>query len=254
MFKKRLHLYVSRSSWLAMADEAVPGSGPAAGTHSDACGADWKKVGDALHARFGGGRSVQVVLSSRLCSFIVLPWLSDKYTATAIRTYAMQALAANSGISTATHHVEFDLPEFGRPILAIAYPRGVTETISSGLESSGYLLRSVTASVDPVLRKYARHINADAGLLAFAEDDGVTAVTIEAGVVAQIESLGPEEHGLDELAVWSSRKRLGFANDERMRWLGSTGKPEAFHGVELAAGSAEELASAGHGVLFACRS
>jgi hypothetical protein len=254
MFIRPLHLYVSATSWLAIAPQPGPaGPAPAAGTFANIASADWKAIGQALHSRFGGvRREIHLVLSSRQCRFLVLPWSSAHATSASMRSYAAAAFAENFAIVGDSHHIEIDWPEFGDPILAVAYPRQTIDLIEAGLAVSGHVLDSVAASVEPVLRKYARTLGATACLLTYAEDDGITAITIEANAIVQIET--PAEHGdgLDDMVIWASRKRLGFPDDNRMWWLASVAKPDAYPGSLLPLVGVEKPASAGHGILAAC--
>src|SRR4249919_2421985 len=125
MFIRPLHLYVSATSWLAIAPQPGPtGPAPASGVFADIASADWKAIGQSLHTRFGGvRRKIHIVLSSRQCRFLVLPWSSAHVTSTSIRSYVAAAFAETGDHSGNSHHIEIDWPEFGNPILAVAYPR-----------------------------------------------------------------------------------------------------------------------------------
>jgi len=254
MFIRPLHLYVSATSWLAIAPQPGPsGPAPASGTFTDIASADWKAIGQSLHTRFGGvRRNIRLVLSSRQCRFLVLPWSSAHVTSASMRSYVAQAFAETHDYSGKSQHIEIDWPEFGEPILAVAYPRPTIDLLETGLASSGHVLGSVTASVEPVLRKYAKSLGADACLLTFAEDDGITAITIEANSIVQVET--PAEHGdgLDDMVIWSSRKRLGFADDSHMWWLANAAKPDAYPGSLLPLVGIDKPTSPGHGILAAC--
>ncbi len=91
-------------------------------------------------------------------------------------------------------------------------------------------------------------------LLAYAEDDGVTALTLEEGELIQVESLPArgQGHGLDGLEVWSSRKRFGLSDDQHLRWLASSEMPVSFPGKLLATKGAEKPVSMAHALVAAC--
>lgn len=250
MFKKPLYLYVSTASWFAMSGSATDGcmSGESASPVSET----WKAVGAALLTHFHAPHRVSVVVSARQCRFLVLPWLSSCYTGGAIRRYVVEAFAERHGVSAESHHVEITWPRYGESIGAVAYPRGLVDDLRSGLGHGGHDVTSVVVSVYPVLRKYGGGIGAEHALLAYAEDDGVTAVSTENGGIAQVETLWEEGGGLDQLEVWSSRKRFGFARDGQMRWLTSTEMPGVFPGTTLPLIGLSKPVCPGHGVLSAC--
>lgn len=250
MFKKPLYLYVSTSSWFAMSGSGVDGviHGDSANRASEA----WEAVGAALLTQFRSPRQVSVIVSARQCRFLVLPWLSSCFTGGAIRKYVAEAFAERYGVSAVSHHIEITWPRYGEAIGAVAYPRQLVDALRSGLDLTGHEVTSVVASVYPVLHKYRGGVGTDHALLAYAEDDGVTAVTIEDGGIAQVETLCGEGGGLDQLEVWSSRKRFGFASDGQMHWLASTEKPEVFPGAVLPLVGLDKPVCPGHGVLSAC--
>lgn len=248
MAKKILPMYVSSRSWLA---PPPPGElMPIAGVN-DPDAPDWNVAGRKLRERFGVSR-VHVLLSARLCRYQVLPWLSSCYTGSAIRAYVADAFAEVASITADTHHVEIDWPAYGEPILAIAYPRIDVEALRAGLRSAGHQPAGVDSSVGPILRRYGRTLGNLPALLAWAEDDGITAVSLEAGRVAQVETLSGQDGGLEDVGIWSSRKQFAFGNDAKLHWLGTAAPPPAFAGAVMAVAGAAPV-SAGHGVVSAWR-
>jgi hypothetical protein len=243
MATRTLPLYLSSTGWLAPAPAGT--FTPLAGSRE--AGDDWPALARALRDRHAA-RRVQLLLSTRLCRFQVLPWLSSCFTAGAIRARVAEAFAA-ARVAPAAHHVEIDWPAHGEPILAIAYPRAPVEALHAALRSAGIALTGVESSVGPVLRRHGRGLGAGPVLLAYAEDDGIAGLTLEGGRVVQVESLPGSGIGLDDVGVWSSRKQVAFADDNQLRWLATVPCPERFAGVPLAAGG--NPVSAGHAVLEA---
>lgn len=247
MGKKTLALYVSASSTIAAARASV--LAPLAATHADVSSVDWKAWGESLRAHFGVA-TVQLLLSARQCRYQVLPWLSSCYTGAAIRRYVDDAFMAAAGATAESHRIEIDWPRYGEPILAAAYPRVIVDALRDGLVASGHVLAAVDSSIGPILRRYGRALDASQALLAYAEDDGITGITVEDGKVVQIETLSGDGMGLDDVGVWSSRKQFAFADDAQLRWLATAAKPAVYAGTLLPLiGPAPE--SAGHAVVMA---
>lgn len=247
MAKKILPLYVSSRSWVApsVSGELLPGNGD----HSEA--PDWSQVGKELREKSGVSQ-VQVLLSARLCRYQVLPWLSSCYTASAIRAYVADAFAEVASVTADTHHVAIDWPAYGEPILAVAYPRIAIEALHSGMVSAGHRPAGVDSSVGPILRRYGRKLGSRPALLAYAEDDGITGITLEEGRVVQVETLSGQDGGLEDIGIWSSRKQFAFGHDAQLHWLGTAARPASFAGaVMVVLGPAPS--SAGHGVVSAWR-
>jgi len=244
--KKKIPLYVSATSWVAPARGGTPA--PLSGMPPAPDDADWGALGKALREQFGAVQ-VQLLLSARQCRFLVLPWISSCYSGASIRAYVADAFAEAMAVTRQTHHVEIDWPAYGEPILAAAYPRALIESLRATLRSAGHVLESVDSSIGPILRRYGRALGAGPVLLAYAEDDGITGITIEDGRVVQVETLSGDGGGLDDLGVWSSRKQFSFADDRQLRWLATTAKPDAFAGVPLAIVGAAPV-SAGHAMVI----
>lgn len=250
MFSKPLHLYVSNTTWLAMGRTGA--AGHLGGEYGDPSQADWAAVASALREKFGHREEIKLILSARQCRFAVLPWVSSCFTGRAIRSYVASALETDYGITTGTHHIEIEWPRYARPIFATAYPRTLVEALAAALASAGLDLASATASVGPIVSRHCGTPDMQQGLIAYAEDDGLTAVSIEQGEITAVEVLHGDACALDELEVWASRKRFGFSRDEQMRWLGTASKPEAFPGVLLPLNGSALPTTAGHGVVSAC--
>lgn len=250
MGRQRIHLYVSGSTWLATGH---PAGVPVHGTHADPAEQKWEAVAQQLRANMGKTRSVSVVLSARLCGFIVLPWLSSCYTGSAIRKYVSDAFVATQGVTDASHRIEIHWPDYGAPILSAAFPRALVQAMQAGLSSAGFEMHGVVSSVTPVLARYARGLGAGSHLLAYGEDDGVTAITVEDGRVVQVETIARDGHGLENMATWSARKRMAFASDDAMQWLVTSMPPEGFVGKCMALQGADKPITAGHALVAACR-
>lgn len=248
MGKKSSVLYISSVGWLAHTDRLAP----LAGTHEDACAADWQGAGEALRG-LAGPRRVRVLLSARLCRFGVLPWVSSLAGGRAMRAYVAEALAEDHGISAQSHHLAIDWPAFGEPVLAAAYPRALVEAVREGLEVAGHVLDAVESTPGPVLRRYGALLGDGPALLAWAEEDGIAAVTIEENRVAQIETLPRNGQGLDDLAVWSARKQFVFADDASMHWLATAERPSVFPGATVELADAPSALSTAHALGMAWR-
>jgi hypothetical protein len=224
-------LYVSGATWAA---SSPPGSlAPLGGTHADAAAADWPAVAARLRERCGPV-PVQVVLSARLCRFVALPWLPDCWAAKALRAHVDAAFAA-VGVAPAAHRIEIDWPAYGEPILAVAFPRASVEAIAAALLGQQLVLAGVEASLGPVLRRVGAALGAGPSLLAYAEDDGIAALALDGGRVVQVETLAGDGGGLDDIGAWSARRRMAYADDRQLRWLGATPAPDRFAGTTLAA-------------------
>lgn len=217
--------------------------------HSDST--DWCRAGVELREAFGISR-VHVLLSARLCRYQVLPWLSSCYTGSAIRAYVADAFAEVASVTADTHHVEIDWPAYGEPILAVAYPRVAIEALHAGMRSAGHQPAGVDSSVGPILRRYGKTLGNLPALLAYAEDDGITGITLEDGRIAQVETLSGQDGGLEDIGIWSSRKQFAFGHDAQLHWLGTAAPPPTFAGTVMAVAGAAPV-SAGHGVVSAWR-
>lgn len=252
MRNRTLHLYLSTKTWLAVAGDAV--LAPLAGVHDDPhLGAETEgaqALARALRQQFPGTRKATLVLSARLCRFVVLPWLSGGAGAGSIRARVDAAFAAD-GVDPATHHVEISWPEHGAPVLAVAYPRAPVEACAQALAEVGIVLQRACASLVPVLARYGDALGPGPRLLAYAEDDGITAVTVEGGQVVQVETLSGTEGGLDDVGVWASRKRFAFADDDALRWLPTASTASPFGGEPMELAGVAAPVSAGHAVLAA---
>lgn len=248
MAKNLLPLYVSSRSWVAPppAGELMPVTGQ---SHPDA--PDWGRMGTELREAFGVSR-VRVLLSARLCRYQVLPWLSSCYTGSTIRSYVADAFAEVASVTADTHHIEIDWPAYGEPIFAVAYPRIVIEALHAGMRSAGHEPAGVDSSVGPILRRFGKKLGNLPALLAFAEDDGITGITLEGGRVAQVETLSGQDGGLEDVGIWASRKQFAFGHDAQLHWLGTAARPATFAGAVIAVPGAA-AASAGHGVVSAWR-
>jgi len=228
-------LYVSSRTWAAPSPRGS--LAPLGGAHADAATADWAAVATRLRERFGPV-PVRLVLSSRLCRFVALPWLSSCWHAGAIRAYVEAAFAEAAQATPATHRIEIDWPGYGEPILAVAYPRALVDAVSAGLLGQSLVLAGIESSIGPVLRRHGGTLGAGANLLAYAEDDGIAALGFEDGRVVQVETLAGEGHGLDDVGVWSARRRIAYSDDRALRWLGTTPAPVRFAGNTLAVAGA----------------
>jgi len=241
-------LYVSGRTWAA--SPPAGSLAPLGGAHADASGADWAAVAVHLRERFGPV-PVQLVLSARLCRFVALPWLPDCWNAASMRAHVEAAFAALQ-VSPTSHRIQIDWPDFGEPILAVAYPRAVVDAIAAALLGQLLVLAGVEASLGPVLRRVGGQLGTGASLLAYAEDDGIVALGLEGGGVVQVETLADDGVGLDDIGAWSARRRMAYADDRQLRWLGTTPAPVRFAGTTLAVpGTA--AASAGHALVGAGR-
>lgn len=247
MARRALPLYVSATSWVAPAP--VGKLEPLAGEHIEIAQIDWAGVGRRLYERFGHAQ-VHLLLSARQCRFQVLPWISSLYTSAAIRGYVADAFAEAVGVTAESHHIEIDWPRFGEPIVAAAYPMAVVEAARAGLRADGHTLACVDSSIGVVLQRFGDVVEQATTLLAYAEDDGVTGLTLEQGQLVQIESLGAGSIGLDDIRVWSLRKQFSLGDGAQLRWLGTVAPPDGFEGVSLAVPGATQV-SAGLGVLQA---
>ncbi|GAB3094102.1 hypothetical protein [Lysobacter terrae] len=248
MGSQSLRLYVSGSTWLALGKSPLT---PLHGAHADPLQQKWDVVLQQIGKQLGKVNAVSIILSARLCHFVVLPWTPQCDSGAAIRRYVADAFAVGQGVSPDSHQVQILWPDYGAPIFAIAYPRALGETLQSALSAAGYKLSGIATSAMPILARYASTLGQGPRLLAYAEDDGFTAITLEEGRVAYVETLAPDGHGLDDLTVWASRKRMAFANDGSLHWLATSPPPGAFVGLALQ--GTDKPVSAAHAVVAACR-
>lgn len=249
MRRTKLALYVSAQGWVAAPCTDTPVS--VSGVYADLSEADWPAIGEEVRQSFGPAR-VRLVLSALRCQFLVLPWVSSCRMPADVRAFVAEAFAETAAVVADTHRIEIDWPRYGEPIVAAAYPRLLIEAVREGLLSSGLVLDEVSSSVDGMLARYGRALGTGASLLAYAEDDGLTAVSIDGGRVVQIETLSWESDGLQQVEAWATRKQFAFADDSQLYWLGSSAKPPAYVGTVLDSAFVD-VASPGHAVVFACR-
>ena len=246
MARSTIQLYLSRTTWVAASPAAA--DEPASGVLEGEDGMVWSSLGQTLRQRFPLHRSVRVILSARRCQFLVAPWAPGCFTGRAIRDYVAQLFAELHNVLDATHHIEIDWPPYGHPILAVAYPRAVIGGLRQGLADSNLTIVSVMPSIAPVMRRFASKLSKPSALLAYAEDDGVTGVTFDAGHVVQVEALSGQPGGLEDPALWFARKRFVFDDDRAMHWLATAPAPDGFSVTSLPCGDAKP-ASPGHALV-----
>ena len=247
MGSKHIRLYVSGSTWLAAGASSLA---PLQGTHTDPLQQAWDAVLKTIAERWGKPKAMSIILSARLCRFAVLPWTPDCRSGASIRRYVAHGLAGQ-GVGEDTHRIQILWPEYGAPIFAVAYPRALGERLHSALSAQGIRSTGIAASAVAILERYAQGLGQGSQLLAYAEDDGITAITLEAGAVADVETVALQGHGLDDLTVWASRKRMAFASDGALHWLAATPPPGAF--ARLGVQGVDKPVSAAHAVVAACR-
>ena len=246
-----LRMYVAGRTWVA----ARPGDarGALAGGHAggEPDAAQWARIVQDLRSHFGPIGPVRMVLSARLCRFLVAPWVSDCFTGPSIRASVL-AMFASQDVTERSHRIEIDWPDYGQPAPAVAYPRALVEAVHASLTAGGGALASTVASIVPVMRCHSRGLQALPGaLLAYEEDDGITGITLEAGRLAQVETMALHGEGLDDACLWLSRKRVAFADDSALHWLGATAPPDTFVGRVLPM-PGDAPASPGHALVAAC--
>lgn len=207
----------------------------------------------ALASHFGARRNVNLVLSTTQCLFATVPWVSTHYTGKAIKKHVADFLGHDERDVT-DYRIRIQWPTFGSPILAVGYPQALLDGIRNCLLDVDLRLQGATASAFPVHRRYGVSLPSGHSLLAYAEEDGVTAITVEDRAIIQVESLPAHghDHGLDDFSVWSSRKRFNFSDDGRMLWLSSGATPDAFPGKTLPLKGPVGSLSPAHAVVAAC--
>jgi hypothetical protein len=206
---------------------------------------------DALSSHYGDLGPVRIVLSARLCAFLVAPWVADCFTGPSIRA-AVAAMFESQGVTEASHRIEIDWPVYGQPVPAVAYPRLLVDSLRGALAASGGTVVSTVASVVPVLRRHGNALEALRGaMLAYAEDDGITGITLENGCLVQVETLASQGAGLGDVRLWLSRKRFAFADDGALHWLASRPAPESFAGHVIPL-QGDAPATPGHALVAAC--
>lgn len=247
MARNTIQLYLSRTTWVA----AISGTSDelTSGVLQGEDGTVWSSLGQTLRQRFPLHRSVRVILSARRCQFLVAPWAPGCFTGRAIRDYVAQLFAELHNVLDATHHIEIDWPPYGQPILAVAYPRAAIETLCKGLADSNLTTACVMPSIAPVIHRFAGKLSTPSALLAYAEDDGVTGITFDAGQVVQVEALSGQCGGLEDCALWFARKRFAFDDDRAMHWLATAPAPDGFSGTPLPCGEEGKPASPGHALV-----
>ena len=253
MFKKPIHLYIATSTWFASTGAGE--SNQLQGEHTGLTDGDWSSLGKALSSHFGKRRKVSLVLSAAYCRFMVTPWVSSNYTHKSIRAHVIDAFARSQGVTDSSHHVRIQWPKYGAPILAVGYPQEVLNALHACLSEVGMTLAEATASVFAIHRKYGPSLPSGDSLLAYAEEDGLAAITLEEGALALVEWMPAQgmSNGLDGIDVWSSRKRFGFADDQHMRWLASSEMPSVFPGKLMRLKGLEQAVSPGHAIVMACQ-
>lgn len=221
----------------------APGHAPAAGAHAGVHAFDPCSVVDALAAAAVRRAWVRLVLSARQCRYAVLPWLTSDASGHAIERRVHASLRERYDVDASTHHVTIDWPRFGQPIVAAAYPLAPVIAIREALGAAGHVLIEVEGSVDRVLRAHGRALGLEPGLLAYAEDDGITALTVEQGTLVQVETLSGSAGGLEDLAHWWARKQVAFDTSERMYWLDAMPVPDGMQARMLPVHGADRTAA-----------
>lgn len=253
MFKKPIHLYIATSTWFASTGAGE--SNRLQGNHSGFMDGNWNPLCEALSSHFGKRRKIGLVLSAAYCRFMATPWVSSNYTHKSIRAHVIDSFARSHGVTDSSHHVRIQWPKYGAPILAVGYPQEVLNALRTCLGEAGMTLAEATASVFAIQRKYGPSLSSGDSLLAYAEDDGLAAITLEQGALTQVEWLPAQgiSNGLDGIDIWSSRKRFGFADDQHMRWLASSEMPAVFPGKLMQLKGLEQATSPGHAIVAACQ-
>ena len=253
MFKKPIHLYIATSTWFASTGAGEPNR--LQGEHTGLVDQDWKPLCKALSSHFGKSHKVNLVLSAAYCRFITTPWVSSKYTHKSIHDHVIDTFARNQGVTLSSHHICIQWPKYGAPVLAVGYPHDTLNALRLCLDQAGITLAEATASVFAIHHRYGPFLPSGDSLLAYAEDDGLTAITLEQGALAQVEWLPGQgvPNGLDGIDVWSARKRFEFSDDEHMCWLANSAMPSIFPGMLIQIQGEEQFTSPGHAIVAACQ-
>lgn len=200
----------------------------------------------------GAPRRIHLVLSALQCRFLVLPWVSSCGTAAAMRAYVTESFAENESVIGDTHRIEIDWPRHGHPVFAVAYPREPVETLAESLRRHGFNVLGVESSVGPMLARHVLASHEVPALFAYAEEDGVTGVTLDAAGIAAVETLYEGSTGLAGFDAWASRKRFAFSEDGRMHWLGDAPMPSGYRGIRSEP-EGDAAVSAARAILEACQ-
>lgn len=226
-------LYLARGHLYAMAadaqtrrlplDAGVDGVDPAALAEAAA----W------LRSKPGTGGGVELLLASSRLRLASVPWVVGTFTGRAIRRQVEQDFE-RAGCALADWQLGIQWPDYGAPTFVVGYPRGLLAIVGEGLLAAGLRVERSTASAVAVARRHAAALPQGRALLCFGEDDGVSGVHLENGLITDVECLAHDGSGLDSMDVWCRRKRLEYAGEGRLRWLQAAHCPAVLDGCALA--------------------
>lgn len=182
-----------------------------------------------LRSRQGRAKDVDLLLSSTRVRFVGVPWVMGTFSGAAIRRQAEQALAA-TGADPDGWELRIQWPRYGCPVFAVAYPRQLLAGAAEALAAAGLGVRRSLATAVATATRVGPQMPEGPGLLCFAEDDGITGVHLDDGLIADVEWVSHAGSGLDSVDVWCRRKRLEYPGEGQLRWLQPAHCPPPFEG------------------------
>lgn len=225
-------LYLARGHLYAMAADAEVRRLP---LDAAADGLDPTALAEAaawLRSKPGTGGGVELLLASSRVRFASVPWVVGTFTGRAIRRQVEQDFE-RAGCAPADWQLGIQWPGYGAPTFVVGYPRALLDSVGEALLAAGLVVERSTASAVAVARRHAAALPAGRALLCFGEDDGVSGVHMEDGLVTEVECLALDGSGLDSVDVWCRRKRLEYAGEGRLRWLQAANCPAVLDGFAL---------------------
>ncbi len=174
-------------------------------------------------------RSISVVLSAACVPSLSLPWSASVPLAGNVRRRVHEAWLMR-GVTASSHDIRIHWPDYGMPLVSLAYPTALLRGLSSQL--SPHRLGSVECGVFAAADRHLAGSRATRALLLVAERDGYSALHIEAGQLIGAERLPPDGRGLDAPSVWLKRKAMEYPGSGEMQWLpGDTPDAPGMHEV-----------------------
>ncbi|HEY0332304.1 MAG TPA: hypothetical protein VGC74_01125 [Stenotrophomonas sp.] len=209
---KPITLYLDSVRWHANDAQGLPLDGPR-GESTDVPLADHAAWLESLGAR---RRSITVLLSAACVPSLCLPWSASVPLARELRHRVGDAWSMRR-VNASTHDIHIHWPDYGMPIVSLAYPRTMLRGLAEQL--APHRPGSVACGVFAAAERHLAKTRAARELLMFNERDGYSALHIQAGQLIDAEYLRSDGRGLDAFPVWFKRKAMEYPDAGQVRWL-----------------------------------
>lgn len=208
---KQITLYLDTAQWQANDPQGLLFGG----RRGESADAPLEEHSAWLQALGPRRRSIAVVLSAACVPSLCLPWSARVPLPGAVRR-RVDAAWAMRGVEASSHDIRIHWPDYGMPVVSLAYPRALLRGLGGQL--APHRPGSVACGVFAVAERHLARTKAARELLMFAERDGYSALHLQSGRLIGAEHLQPDGHGLDAFPVWLKRKAMEYPDAGQLQW------------------------------------